>query len=104
MPKKHYKIIISEKASQMLYFHIKFLAKVNIEASKKLRDIIIKEIEKLSENAEMYNYLNDPILPLNKYHKKIISKRYLIIYQIKNNTVYVDYIIDCRTDYKWLLS
>ena len=50
----------------------------------------------------MYNYLNDAILPLNKYHKKIISKRYLIIYQIKNNIVYVDYIVDCRTDYKWL--
>ena len=104
MPNKHYKIIISEKAMQMLSFHVKFLAKVNIEASKKLRDIIIKEIGRLSEDAEMYNYLNDPILPLNKYHKKIISKRYLIIYQIKNNTVYVDYIIDCRTDYKWLLS
>ena len=103
MPKKIYKIIISEEAAKMLSLHVKFLANVNIEASKKLKNNIIKEIGTLSENAEMYNYLNDSILPLNKYHKKIISKRYLIIYQIKNNIVYIDYIVDCRTDYKWLI-
>ena len=32
MPKKIYKIIISEEAARMLSSHIKFLAKVNIEA------------------------------------------------------------------------
>ena len=33
----------------------------------------------------------------------IVTKRYLLIYQIKDNTVYVDYVPDCRQDYKWLL-
>ncbi|MCG2788520.1 MAG: type II toxin-antitoxin system RelE/ParE family toxin, partial [Actinomycetia bacterium] len=35
--------------------------------------------------------------------KMLICKRYLLIYQIKGNIVYVDYIVDCRQDYEWLL-
>jgi hypothetical protein len=32
-----------------------------------------------------------------------MGKRYLLIYQIKGDTVYVDYVVDCRQDYGWLL-
>ena len=27
-----------------------------------------------------------------------------LIYQIKDNTVFVDYVLDCRQDYKWFLQ
>ena len=40
----------------------------------------------------------------NKYRKKLVAKRYLLIYQIKGNNVFVDYILDCRQEYKWLLK
>jgi hypothetical protein len=33
-----------------------------------------------------------------------IEKWYLILYQIKDQTVYVDYIVDCRQDYGWLVK
>lgn len=39
----------------------------------------------------------------NKYHKMFIEKWYLVLYQIKDDTVYVDYILDCRKDYSWLV-
>ena len=39
----------------------------------------------------------------NKYHKMFVEKWYLILYQIKDQIVYVDYIVDCRQDYRWLV-
>lgn len=41
--------------------------------------------------------------PPNKYHKMFIEKWYLVLYQIQDDTVYVDYILDCRKDYNWLI-
>ena len=42
-------------------------------------------------------------VPKNKYHKMFIEKWYLVLYQIQDDTVYVDYILDCRQDYSWLV-
>jgi len=33
----------------------------------------------------------------------VVDNRYLILYQIKDLAVYVDYIIDGRQDYSWLV-
>lgn len=40
---------------------------------------------------------------INKDHKLFVEKWYLILYQIRDNTVYVEYILDCRKDYSWLI-
>ena len=32
-----------------------------------------------------------------------VAKWYLVLYQIQDDTVYVDYILDCRKDYSWLI-
>lgn len=52
----------------------------------------------------IFTFLNAEFLQVNKYHKMFVDKWYLILYQIKDNTVYVDYIENCRQDYKWLVQ
>ena len=47
-------------------------------------------------------FLNAEFIPLNKYHKMVVAKGYLILYQIEDQTVFVEYIMDCRQDYGWL--
>lgn len=32
-----------------------------------------------------------------------VAKWYLVLYQIQDDTVYVDYILDCRKAYSWLI-
>ena len=32
-----------------------------------------------------------------------VEKWYLVLYQILDDTVYVEYILDCRKDYHWLI-
>ncbi|MDD4658959.1 MAG: type II toxin-antitoxin system RelE/ParE family toxin, partial [Eubacteriales bacterium] len=34
----------------------------------------------------------------------LFADRYLLIYQIKDNIVYIDAVVDCRQDYIWLIQ
>ena len=34
----------------------------------------------------------------------VFNKRYILIYQIKGETVYIEFVIDGRQDYQWLLN
>jgi ParE toxin of type II toxin-antitoxin system, parDE len=100
---KLYKIIVSDRASDMLMQHMRFMAQVSLQAADKLRAKIIEAAKSLENFPERNLWLLDAVLPVRKYRKMIISKRYLIIYQIKADTVYVEYVLDCRQNYQWLL-
>ena len=98
-----YKVIISDRASQMLINHIQFLAKKNTLAARKTKDDLMEAIRTLYTIPKRFPFLDTNYLLPNKYHKMFVKKWYLILYQIKDQTVYVDYIIDCRQDYGWLV-
>lgn len=100
---KRYHVIISERAGEMLVLHARFLAQVSTQAADKLRRDVIEAAKSLQEFPEHGSWLTDPILPANKYRKLLVDKRYLLIYQIKDDTVYIDYIVDCRQEYGWLI-
>jgi len=100
---KLYRVIVSDSATDMLMQHVRFTAQVSLQAADKLRTEIIEAAKSLESFPERNSWLSDPVLPANKYRKMIISKRYLLIYQIKDETVFAEYILDCRQDYKWLL-
>ena len=98
-----YKVIISERAKEMLGMHIRFLAQVNKSAAIKLKNRLIDEIRALQEMHQRYPFFNENYIPANKYHKLYVENWFLVLYQIKDDTVYVDWIVDCRQDYQWLL-
>jgi|SRR5699024_10423554 len=100
---KEFEVVISERAAEMLVTHVRFLAEVSPQSSDDLRKKIIDSSKSLQHFPERNPYLSDPLLPANKYRKMTINKRYLLIYQVVDRTVYVDYIVDCRQDYRWLL-
>lgn len=99
---KEYQVIFSDKAAEMIINHVKFLANVSQSAAQNLRMEIMTGAESLKTMPESYPRLISPEIPANKYRKKLVAKRYLLIYQIKDNTVYIDYVADCRRDYGWL--
>ena len=100
---KRYHVIISERAAEMLVRHALFLAQVSTEAADKLRMDVVEAAKTLQKLPERGSWLTDPLLPANKYRKILVDKRYLLIYQIKGDTVYLDYLVDCRQDYIWLI-
>lgn len=100
---EQYKVVISEKATEMLVQHLRFIAEVSHQAADTLRAEIIESAKSLQSFPERNMIFFHPVLPTKKYRKMTIGKRYLLIYQIKNRTVYIEYILDCRQDYRWLL-
>lgn len=100
--KKH-KVIISERAKRMLGTHIRFMAQSSKEAAAAKKKEIITAIRSLSHMPQRFPFFNELYIPPNKYHKMFIEKWYVVLYQIQDNTVYVEYILDCRKDYSWLI-
>ena len=99
-----YKVIISDRARQMLGKHLRFLAQVNKAAAVKLKNRFLQEIRSLSEMPQRYPFFEEDYVPVNKYHKLYVENWFLVLYQIRDDTVYVDWIVDCRQDYEWLLK
>jgi len=101
--KPQYKVIVSDRARQMLAGHVRFLANKSPVAARKIKNDLMDAIRSLYQMPERCPYLNTEFISINKYHKMFVEKWYLILYQIKDQTVYVDYILDCRQDYRWLI-
>ncbi len=99
----HYNVIISARAQQMLMNHVLFLARKSPASARSAKNELMKSIRSLSIMPERFPFLDGEFVPFNKYPKMLAVSQYLILYQIKDQTVYVDYIVDCREDYGWLI-
>lgn len=97
------KVIVSDRARQMLAGHVRFLAQKSPNAARKIKNDLLDAIRSLQQMPQRFPFLESEFIPPNKYHKMFVEKWYLILYQVKDQTVYVDYIVDCRQDYGWLI-
>ena len=98
-----YKVIVSDRAKRMLGLHIRFMAQVNKEAAAEKKKEIMAALRSLRQMPQRFPYFEELYITPNKYHKIFIEKWYLVLYQIQEDTVYVEYILDCRKDYSWLI-
>ena len=98
-----YTVIVSDRAKRMLASHIRFLANVSKDAALDKKTQLIREIRSLSKLPHRYPFFEAEFMPANNYHRMFVANWYLVLYQIKDDTVYVDYVLDCRKDYGWLL-
>lgn len=100
---RKYKVIVSDRAKRMLGTHIRFMAQVSKEAAAAKKKELVTAMRSLSKMPQRYPFFEEMYITPNKYHKMFVEKWYLILYQIQDDTVYVDYILDCRKDYSWLV-
>lgn len=87
----------------MLVSHARFAAQVSEKAAARLVEAFKKKAESLESFPERNPLVSDPMVPAGKYRKLLFEKRYLLIYQIKRDNVYIDACVDTRQDYSWLL-
>ena len=100
---RKYKVLVSPKAKEMLDEHIDFLALVNKDSARNKKNEIMKGLRSLSDMPARFQLFESDYIKSGKYHKMYIEKWYLVLYQIIYDIVYVEYIIDCRENYQWLL-
>ena len=84
MSDKKYKVIVSDRAKRMLGTHIRFMAQVNKDAAKTKKQELMEAMRSLERMPQRFPFFEEA-------------------YQIQDDTVYVDYILDCRKDYSWLI-
>lgn len=101
---KSYEVITSSRAVEMLTEHVAFLSQVSAEAALALAADFVAALMSLQEMPQRCPFLREEYLPKNKYRKLIVKERYLLLFQVIEDTVYVDFIMDCRQDYEWLLK
>ena len=100
---QQYKVEVSDRAKTMLGAHAKFLAQKSPSAAREMKKKVLTAIRSLSNMPERCPFFDSEFVPCNKYHKMVVDNRYLILFQIKDLVVFVDYIIDGRQDYYWLV-
>lgn len=94
-----YHIIVAPTANDRMVEHFEFLAKVSENAANKLLDRLVDDIQSLQKMPFRNPVYDRPYVPPLKYHYMMSSKRYRIVYQVVNDTVFVDDIQDCRQSY-----
>ena len=93
---KTFQVIIDPAANDRMAEHMEFLARVSEDAAVRLLDELMAGVRSLKTMPYRCPVYNRPYLPLGKYHSLIIKKRYIIVYQIDGDCVYVDDIQDSR--------
>lgn len=103
MADKRYKVVISDRAKRMLGAHIRFLAQVSKDVAASKKGELVAAIRSLSQMPQRFPFFEEAYIPPNKYHRMFVPECYLVLYQVKDDTVYVEYVLDCRSDYGWLI-
>ena len=98
-----YRVIVSERATQMLVSHVAFLSQVSPEAAERMTVEFEKAANSLQLMPQRCPWLTGEYIPRNAYRFILFEKRYMIIFQIVDDIVYADYVVDCRQDYSWLI-
>ena len=101
---KKYEVIISDTAKHMLVSHSVFLANVSLDAADRLIEDFYQTALSLREFPNRCPWFSGESIPAFHFRYIMFGGRYCLLYKIEENKVYVDYCLDCRQDYAWLLQ
>lgn len=82
----------------MLGAHVRFLALVNKPAAQKLKTRLIEALRSLETMPKKYPFFNEEYITPNKYRKMYVENWFVVLYPIRDEAVYVDWILDGRQD------
>ena len=99
-----YTVIIQTPAAKMLVEHARFLAQVSMSAAERLANEFNAKAKSLEQMPERCPWLSGYSIPEKKYRKLIFENNYMLVFQVNGNMVYVDAMVDCRSEYQWLLN
>ena len=101
---KIYRVVIQTPVIEMLVQHACFLAQVSEVAANRLADEFFVRAKSLEKIPKRCPWLSGYSIPEKKYRKLIFESNYMLVFQIVGNTVFVDAMVDCRSEYNWLLQ
>jgi plasmid stabilization system protein ParE len=100
---RKYDVIITDTAWAQMIEHARFLANVSVEAASRLVDDFVEGSGTLAQMPQRCPWLVHDTIPFQKYRKILFGKHHMALFQIRDNTVYIAAVVDCRQDYGWML-
>lgn len=100
---KQYKVEVSERARRGLAKIVTYIAIENPNFARKVKTEIVAAVKTLERFPERCPFFEGEFIPYNKYHKLIINGRFIALYVVQDEIVRVEYVVDCRQDYQWLI-
>ena len=98
------RVVVSKRAAQQLVEHAAFAARLD----EKLAHKLVSDFRQAAVSLERFPFRNSvlrsEVFTVEKYRKLIFDKYHILLYQVKDQVVYVEYVIDGRQDYQWLLT
>lgn len=70
---RKYKVIVSDRAKQMLGVHIRFMAKASKEAAAAKKKELISAMRSLSQMPQRFPFFEEMYIPSNKYHNSSLQ-------------------------------
>lgn len=89
------RILISRNAKTDLYLHHIYKQKYSREAARKFFEDFNSSIQSLY----LFPYMYPKISNNSIYRKILFNKKYLILYTIDNNIIYIDSILNSKQNY-----
>lgn len=89
------KIFISEKAKTDLYLNSFYKRKYSKPSSQKF----FEDFNSAIQSLKLFPYMYPKISTNSSYRKILFNKKYLIIYLIDNDIIYIDSIVNCKQNY-----
>jgi len=93
---KEYTVVVDPAVNDRMYDHFEFLARVSESAAERLLDNLVEDMYSLERLPYRNPIFNRPYIKSGKYRYMVSCERYLIVYQIMNDTVFIDGIQDSR--------
>ena len=95
-----FQVIVSKRAAQQLVEHAVFMARLEERLARQLAADFWKTTDSLQSFPYRNPILRSSVFVTEKYRKIVFGKWY----QIKGERVFVEYVIDGRQDYQWLIQ
>ncbi|MCL2216326.1 MAG: type II toxin-antitoxin system RelE/ParE family toxin [Defluviitaleaceae bacterium] len=93
---KEYTVIVDPAVNDRMYDHFEFLARVSESAADRLLNGLVEDMQSLEHLPFRNPVFNRPYLKSGKYRYMVSCERYLVIYQVVDDTVFIDDIQDSR--------
>ena len=100
-----YKLVYLAPAAQDLREIVKFhITEVGVASSRKIYQSIQQTIGKLRDFPLMGQTHPDPMLAAGSFREMVLTRTYVAVYKVEDDTVYIYRIVNGATDYPRLLK
>ena len=95
-----YRVHVHPGLGAQLARHAGFIARVSRPAALRFREEFAEILRRLTSNPYQFPACDDPNLPADLYRKALFAKWYKVIFSVEGTDVYVDAVVDGRSEYR----